>query len=268
MFVAPHRPGLSTVLLSPEEEGGGVGAGGASNSGESGTPAAPQSDPPAGDGGTNDATVETVSKAEYDAAQAELKKLQAFAERMKDAEKAERTKRQEAQAEQGQFKELSESLRTERDEYRTQLEALQKRVDELAPVAERSKAAEEALRSKVEERLANDLPEHIKIAVGAISDVNAQMAAIEAFDRAQAKPPPTKPSTPPGGPPPPDGGGQVLTPSAISARVLQGEKLEDIKATPEYQAMIAAGGSGQAPRKKSGSLLSNLFHGQAGTRKG
>lgn len=267
MFVAPHRPGLSTVLLSPAEgEGGEPGAGGATNSSEAGTPAAPQSDPPAGDGGTNDAAT-TVSKAEYDAAQAELKKLQAFADRMKEAEKLERTKRQEAQAEQGQFRELSDSLRAERDEYRTQLEALQQRVAELEPVAERSKAAEETLRGKVEARLANGLPEHVKVAVSAIPDVHAQLRAIEAYDRAAGTPPPTKPSTPTGGAPPPSGSGQVLTPSDVSARMLQGETLESIKATPEYQAMIAAQASGASPVQKTGGMLANLFSGPAGNRK-
>ncbi len=267
MFVAPHRPGLSTILLSPAEgEGGEPGAGGATGGSEAGAPAAPQSDPPAGDGGTSGAAAEVVSKAEYEAAQAELQKLQAFADRMKEAEKAERTKRQEAQAEQGQYKELSDSLRTERDEYRTQLDALQQRIAELEPVAERSKAAEETLRGKVDARLANGLPEHVKVAVSAIPDVHAQLRAIEAFDRAQATPPPTKPSTQTGGPPPPTGSGQILTPSDVSARMLQGETLESIKATPEYQAMIAAQATAASPVKKYG-LLANLLGGQAGTRK-
>lgn len=266
MLKAPHLTGIGSVLLSPEEGAGDGGGGGGGNSVEPAAPAAPESAPPAGGDGNTGAEA-TVSKAEYDAAKAELAKLQQFADRMKEAEKTERTKRQAAQEEQGQFKALSEELRTERDEYRAQLEALQKRVAELEPAAERSKAAEEALRSKVEQRLANGLPEYMKTAVRGMTDVQAQMSAIEQYDRAQGTPPPTKPSTQTGGPPPPAGTGQILTPSDVSARILQGEKLEDIKATPEYQAMVASQREGAHPAKKSG-MLAGLFSGAAGTRKG
>jgi DNA repair exonuclease SbcCD ATPase subunit len=229
--------GLHSLPLSPEE-GTGDAAVGATDSGTqaANTAATNESTPPVGGDGDGAPTGDLVPRSELEALQAQMAKQQEFIDRIKDAEKTERSKRQEAQEQQGEYKALAESLKQEREELERQLQETRRLYEEAQPVIERTKAREQELQGQVEQRMANGLPEYLKTAIRGMTDVQAQWDAISQYDRDRGLAPDTKPSTPSGGPPAP--GTQSMTLEQIGEAVAKGADLAELLA--QNQDAVAA----------------------------